>query len=206
MLYDVKKGSCDLYRVAVDGESATICVSDWGVGSLMHKGSYGGEILVRSSFGNFAHAWPSCGVPFREFLTRLTANSFFTKMAGGEQYDGEKTLAALYSLVLVQRRVGFLDAVGARELWSGANQYADEIKGSQDGLGYAFEGMCSEQSTARGMAICNDPDSFIKRSPPQQAVAFYELLWPAFTFALKQELAALTEVAADAAPTPGQAA
>ena len=206
MLYDVKKGSCDLYRVAIDGESATICVSDWGDGTLMHKGSYAGEILIRSSFGNFAHAWPSCGVPFREFLAKLSAHSFITKLAGGVQYDGEKTLAALYSVILEHRRSGDLDAGGARELWDSAHQREDEIKGSQEGLAYAFEGMRSEQSTACGLAFCCDLDFFAKRSPPQQAVAFFELLWPAFTFTLKQELAELSDAAADTGPAPSPAA
>lgn len=179
----MRRSKCDMYYVAQDGESATMCIDAWANESSKSTGftTYGGELLIHSSFGSFCHTWTNCAVPFKEFLARIGFHSFASKCLGADavEFDGNASVASFKEQLLDLRAAGVLSKERARELWD----YLDEDMAHNEFVFHkVLDEICDE---ADGF---DEPTSHIVKKPNRQALQFWKQLWPLLKSMLEQEL------------------
>ncbi|MBU9200192.1 hypothetical protein KTD31_02075 [Burkholderia multivorans] len=174
-----------MYRIRNNGEYATVCVSDWTVEAVgaSHRTSYGGEILVHSSFGSFCHAWTNCAIPFKAFLLNISFESFMVKSLGNafEQFDGLASVENVKRAILESRREEGLSAEDARDKWDELALVGDAARSCE----YAFHQVLDEICTEDTIGTTTE---FVARNPSHQAKGFWRELWPHFCEVLIAEL------------------
>jgi len=182
------KSICDMYRVYRDGEFATICVADWVNEKDNQKTSFGGEILVNSSFGAFCHTWSNCAIPFKQFLQRISFDSFMQKCLGAELqiFDGEASLNRVKQALLALRRSRLLDAESAEERWTTLVYLSDVVQNSEESFYRELYDFCESCEGLR------EPEFYVVKSHSLQAIGFWQQLWPIFQSMLESELNAAT--------------
>ncbi|HDR9105399.1 TPA: hypothetical protein QDB04_002240 [Burkholderia vietnamiensis] len=189
------KSTCELYRISRNSEYATVCISDWTVSAVgaSQRTSYGGEILVNSSFGTFCYSWDNCAIPFKAFLLNISFESFMTKCLGSafKRFDGLASLENVKRAILEIRREEGLSADDARDKWEELAMVSDEAQSCEYAFHHVLEDICTED------AIGNSTE-FVATSPCPQARGFWHELWPHFCDILKAELLS-DEVSAEAA-------
>lgn len=183
----VHKTICDLYRVRVDGEWASICLSDWQGADVNGRDFFGGEIQVRSSFGNFSNSWNAAGTPFRKFLQEIESDYFFSKCMGADAqlYDGEGTWREIARQVLECRQDKGLTKEEARGIWSQLMAERDRMEQSDREMVEAvsnFDGL-----TQAGRDLLSEPWGFICNKADPQSTEFWRVLWPEFIEQLRFE-------------------
>lgn len=180
----VIKSQMQKYRVFRNGECATIALNDWCNPKLEGRPvSYGGEILIHSSFGNFSHCWSACAVPFKDFLVGISMDSFMLKSMGPEfhKFHGKESLRKLKGAILRMRRQKLYSADVARECWNDVCAGEEEAEQSESGF-YRLVNNLRE-------GLFDDAEAYLSYHPHQQAQGFWETLWPDFIAELKKELA-----------------
>lgn len=189
----VIKSQLTKYRVFRNGECATIALGDWTNPKLEGRPvSYGGEILIHSSFGNFSHCWSACSVPFKEFLVGISMDSFMLKSMGPEyhKYNGKESVRKLKAAILRMRRQKLYSADDVRDLWNNVCAEEDDAEHSESGFYRLVSNLRDGQF--------DDAEAYLSYHPHQQAIGFWETLWPDFIAELKRELLpAEPELAAD---------
>ena len=204
MLSPVKKSSIEKYSVWNNYEYATICLDEWqhSEGEALR---HGGEILILSSYGTFAHAWTACGKPFKQFLLGIGHDSFMRKCLGRDAnvFDGEATFKLAPKRVLEARRHGDLWKSDARHLYDQLQSREGDLKASADGF---LLNIPLVANNAAQESLFDDAYDMIREKRNPQAVGFWENLWPVFVGELRKEcgLAQQHEAAvANELPEPG---
>lgn len=174
-------------RVQCNGEWATVCYQGW---KSAETPRYGGEILVHSSYGNFAHAWGNIGVPFPDFLAKVSMESFMNKAyeQGPYVFDLEASITAVRKEIETQYSDGAIDEELHRELLSDLeeialnhpDEYAFELALNTDGFEVVTGGV---------------PTEYVRTESNPRLVNFWDELWPL----VKTEMAARATQRADEA-------
>lgn len=179
------KSVCEMYRVSRDGEYATICVATWTNETGRHP-SFGGEILVHSSFGAFCHTWSNCAEPFKQFLLGIRFDSFMLKCLGNDfnVFDGEASIKQVKQALLTLRRTREFNTDTAAEFWDDLMGFADVAASSEESFYRELSDFC-ENIDGLG-----EPGDYVVQAPDQQATGFWQQLWPIFKTMLESELTA----------------
>lgn len=178
------KTSCDMYRIAVNGEYATICLAEWTrtMRDKLEKRIFGGEILVHSSYGSYCHTWTACAVPFKQFLTRITFDSFMAKCLGNDYmvFDGAASVEQVKQAIIRQRDDEELAAEFASELLDELEAAREIAEGSEDAFHIALADLCNDDTIGSS-------GDYVVRKPSCQAQGFWRELWPEFISMLNTE-------------------
>ena len=199
----VTKELIENYRVAVDGEWASISLRCWTrlPADKAEDVYYCGEIAINSSLGAWGHVWTACGVPFKLFLTKVEFGYTFGKFLGNDlqEFGPDETAQGLHKSVLDARRSGDLTKRDARLLWGNLADIRCRPLRSVDDLVERLDEMRCE-TWGEFPAVTEflaEPWERARMRPKQGPVRFWRVLWPLFIGALKEELAG-TE------PTPAE--
>jgi hypothetical protein len=178
------------YFVRKEGEHATICLHERTRHSAGGRSSYGGQLLIYSSFGSFGGSWNNCALPFKNFLCTLKFESLMGRIMNGSlnEYDGDGTFSEVKKYILSLRRTNEITLVGANELWACLHSERNMLERSVDGLVSAFGLMQTEQSTPAGIEFCDNPLGFAVERPNHAATRFWDQIWPTFKVRLKDEI------------------
>lgn len=200
----VKKSSVEKYSVRNGYEYATICLDEWRR-SEGGAARHGGEILILSSYGTFAHEWTACGEPFKQFLLGVGYHSFMRKCLGknAEVFDGEATFKAVVKRVLEARRNGDLWKSDARHLYDELQFRQSDLEASAGGFLLNIQLVSSNEAQE---SLFEDAYDMLREKRNPQAVGFWENLWPVFVEELQRECGLAREgeaVAANELPAPG---
>lgn len=185
----VRESTCPVYHIRNDGEYATICVRDW-----KNEEYFGGEILINSSFGVFAHTWGSCSVPFPKFLTKVDYDYFMGKCIGDKSYvfDGPATYINIIKDIFLIRRNKYITKEQCRTAYLMLVDVQDRIIESDsscvDTLWDIFNEISNEPSLDEVNEAIADAHEYIIDKKNQQAEAFWNELWPIFTNHIKKDL------------------
>ena len=192
------------YDVRAGREWGTFCLRDWRRVDTSPSGertTYGGELLVHSSFGNWAYTWHACGMPFKEFLADCDRDYLMGKLLGDKlrTFDGELSVRELRKELLQKRRTWSLTREMARASWDAikrdestlAQSAEDFVSGCQsiaDRLAFdathGAPGGCIDDSWRE---IFSEPWEWICRSVCFEAKSFWDKLWPEFLAALQRD-------------------
>jgi hypothetical protein len=178
----VEKSISESYTIHSKGEYARIVIVEWAPRDIGHaRPSYGGELLVHSSFGAFCNSWGACANPFKQFLIGLDRHYFMTKCRPGaaEEFDGEKSLQHVKEWLIDKRKGGDFTRGDTREAWNSIMDARDEIVHSE----YAFVTVL-QSLEIEGL---DEPWHFSCRSLTAECVGFWRDLWPEFVAAVKAE-------------------
>lgn len=180
------KSVCEMYRISHEGEYATICVATWANEKNGQSPSFGGEILVHSSFGAFCNTWSNCAAPFKQFLLDIRFDSFMQKCLGNDfkVFDGDASIEQVKRAFLRLRRARAIDADKAEEFWGDLEGFADVASSSEESFYRELYDFCENLD---GMG---EPGDYVVHSPSQQATGFWQQLWPIFKTMLESELTA----------------
>ena len=177
----------EAYRVRTEGtcpEWGTFYLRDW---AHTERGTtyYGGELVAYTSFGTYGYHWTHCGEPFKAFLCDLEF-SYFMQKASTEykEFDFDASLAAIRRTVLEHRRATDIDKATAKDIW----EALQNIEAGGDNGGHTFVG--DLYAIAKLSRVTQEPYEYARERPSAQALGFWRELWPLFTGALRQELAA----------------
>jgi hypothetical protein len=82
----VTKELIENYRIAADGEWASISLRCWTrqLAARTSEDVYCGEIAINSSLGAWGHVWTACSVPFKLFLMKVEFGYTFGKFLGDD--------------------------------------------------------------------------------------------------------------------------
>lgn len=180
------KSVCEMYRISHEGEYATICVATWANEKNGHSPSFGGEILVHSSFGAFCNTWSNCAAPFKQFLLGIRFDSFMQKCLGNDLqvFDGEASIQKVKQAFLTLRRTRAIDGDTAEEFWGDLLGFEDVAASSEESFYRELYDFCENLD---GM---QEPGDYVVHTPCQQATGFWQQLWPIFKTMLESELTA----------------
>lgn len=215
----IKAPPMDTYEVRNDGEWATISLRSWKRDDLIHggRGSFGGEVMIHSSFGSWANSWNACGCPFPEFLISLDFHYVFTKFMGHNLavYDGEETLKALKARIIELRRDERCDKEMIQHLWDyiadnegraleSLSEFVGLVSDASEDLGSTFyEVDRYDRYTIKPVRRASDimerltePWEMGRTQHDHQAVGFWRDIWPVFKQHLQWELEANKAAAA----------
>lgn len=157
---NIRKSNLEAYKISKDGEYAIIGL-DINVG-----GSYnGGEIIVSSSYGTWSYNFSNTGMPFKNFLIKLS-----------KEYVAGKFL---------MDKAHVLD-------WDRTKEIFDTIKHEDSSLLEIFEyEPCDLREVytilSREEDICEDVEYLVKTKIDPYFSSFWEELWPIFIEKLKEE-------------------
>lgn len=159
---------------------------------------YGGEIQIHSSFGSWGHAWNSCAVPFKQFLTGAEFDYVFTKFMGTKLdcFDGDASAREVRKWIVEDRRSGGMSKAEAREAWDAFEDVRSMAEYSEHDFGTAMMDVARSLGDRHPMHDnFADPCGWPRCTRyDYQAAGFWKRLWPLFCDALRQEAAAKTEL------------
>lgn len=188
MTATVNKSTMETYNIRKGGEWATVCMSRW---ADEKERRFGGEILIHSSFGNFANSWGACGMDFRAFLCKVSYQYFMDKVLPNEhtEFDRDGTIVALKKAVIEGRRkTREFDREEARAIFDAIKDLNPCTTTDQ----FVFEALNSEE-------ICSmsggEPWHYAVMREKSGPLWFWRELWPVFVGELQKELAAEKETA-----------
>jgi len=180
------------------GEWANITLHCWN--RLANAGTpqdgiyYCGEITIQSSFGTWGHIWTACANPFKQFLLEAEFDYVFGKFmgAGLHEFDGEGSMRALRRRLIEHRRLSMLDKDEARALRDALKDCEEEATSSENDWVNALSDAARDMRLESFYAarFLGEPWELSATSPTSCAVSFWRELWPMFTEALREELAA----------------
>lgn len=179
----VTKNKIDCYRVRNGHEWATIAIQGWRSGEGDHVRE-GGEILVNSTFGQWATSWGHMGSPIRKFLLRINDDYLMQRFLGVEAdvFDGEATLLAWKRELARARRARELTADQFQQIW---DDTSFDPAGNADVF---WHRVLAAQPSDCHSSLFDEPWTLtIKRTNPQ-AVGFFREIWPEFREQLQSEL------------------
>jgi hypothetical protein len=183
------KSACELYRIWAKGHYAAISLDVW---DNPDRSTFGGEILVHSSVGNFGGDFNSCAAPFKQFLLGVDMESFMSKCGGAVHltFDGESSVNKVRAAILARRRARTLSAEAACELWSDIQFACDSAARSELSFRTTMTRMCNSTT------VLGEPSGYVVRTASPPAQFFWTEIWPEFKAMLddliqhRQQLAA----------------
>lgn len=175
----------ETYRIRADHEYATICLRAWPRGD-----HFCGEILIHSSFGNWAYQWGACANPFKRFLLGADFDYVFTKFMGTELrvFDGDASFRAIKRRVLAWRHRGDLDKEVAREAWNELADQREDAERSIYGFVDAMNDIVERVNRKRVQEMLHEPWDLAETRYDSGAVGFWREIWPHFVAQLRVEL------------------
>lgn len=184
----VRKDTAEIYRIRSNGgEWATIALTNYE--SHGESGMrYGGEIMILSTFGNFAYHWSHCGVPFKQSLQKMDFSYFMNKAHGPNYriYDGPGTFQYLLTRVFNLRREGQLTKQEARDLYIAFKASRDEAETSlNDFVRVVLEE--TEILPAKKQRYFEEPYEYEVQRQDPQLLGFWKEIWPEFVKELAAE-------------------
>lgn len=177
------KSTCELYRIWVNGQYAAISLDAW---ENPDRKTFGGELLVHSSVGNFGNMWPACEVPFRQFLLGLDLEAFLTACCRPAHavFDGHASVDRVRLAILTKRRARLIPADTACALWGEIEFAAESAARSELHFRTALAAICLPGT------VLGQVDGYIARAPSPQAQFFWDEMWPEFKAMLNDLLQA----------------
>lgn len=190
----ITKNTMDAYRVQSDHEWATIALQQW-----QSRGVEQGELLVHSSFGSWGYQWTNLGRPLKQFLAAASFDGIMQRLAAphAREFDYDASMLAWKRLIVAARRRREITADQLNEIWDGS--------GCSEGLACGEELFLFRVHESRPVELGDHGlwddcgEVIVVRTPSQQAVAFWEQLWPVFVAQLRQECSAANDAPAIAA-------
>lgn len=191
------KETLPLYHFSENGEWASIGVLPREFTREGQAPSYGGLLMIHSSFGCFSYYWSSCSMDFRRFLGKIDVNYFAPKVRGAEAevFDPERTRTAVLALAeefAEEARSGELPGVSLDDLKEDLETlryFADEIE-----EGWTTSHFLNELATLSFDHAEVDCSSLGERvlhtRLDPQITQFWETFWPALNEVLATEMAA----------------
>mgnify|MGYP000659772930 CR=1 FL=1 len=170
-------------------EWATICVDGWEVKNGDDT-RYVGEILIHSSYGNWAYQWTHMGQPFYQFLATSERDYVASKFMGSDayEYDGEGTVQEFRKDVLRQRRSDGMSNEYARAVWDFIDENESRMETSERDFVEAVEEL--HQSLRDEMLgghlplplqyFLSDPYERVMSRLNPAFTNFWKELWPQF--------------------------
>lgn len=164
---------CEMYRIWAGGHYATICINNW---SDEDSASFGGELLVHSSLGDFGGVIEGCSVPVVQHLRTMELEAFLMAFQGAAQltFDAEQSRDKLKAAIITGRRQHRLPTEVACEVWGDLRFSADDTS------------LNEEQFSALATRLCNlapalgAPESYLVRTASPKAALFWRAIWPKF--------------------------
>lgn len=197
----------DTYRIRADHEWATICIFSGQRATQSGQTNFTGEILIHSSFGNWANYWGALGSPFREFLAgKAPADMHYMadKLLADKSrvFSGEATLKNFRQSLLEHRGNGEITKSDARTIWTALEENSDALQASPDefvkgiddiieSAGWKENGdQYGEFGPGRGARdLLVAPWERIRKEIEPAFQQFWKTLWPVLTGALREEIA-----------------
>lgn len=176
-----------VFIVLAGGERATIVVRSWA----RPGGTYGGELMIHSSFGSWGNAWSCCSEPFPQFLAGCGFDYLFTKLMGGDfmRFDGGGSVVEVFASIIRKRRANYISTAAAREAWDALlNDEVMDGEPTEQVFGDAMLRIAGQLDLPDLHDNFADPCSWPRvRKPDEQASGFWRELWPVFLECLKAE-------------------
>lgn len=166
------KSACELYRVWAGGHYAAISLDAWRNPDL----TFGGELLVHSSVGNFGGVTPVCATPFKDWLAGLDRATFLEHFGANvaSTFDGKASAAKLGEAILSKRRRRVLSSETACALWSDLQFASDTAARSELSFRITAARLCA---AAPGLG---QPADYVAKAISPQTKLFWAELWPEF--------------------------
>lgn len=184
----VHKDTAELYRIrSKSGEWATIALTDFETEGESGK-RYGGEIMIQSTFGNFAYYWSHCGVPFKQSLQKMDFGYFMNKAYGPNYrvFDGSGTFRSILERVIDLRREGRLTKQEARDLFLGFKESQEEAEASLHDFVRVVQEVV-ELLPASKMRYFSEPWEYEVKEHDPRLQGFWKEIWPEFIAQLASE-------------------
>lgn len=179
------------YRVRTAGQEwATIVLFGWQAIGNDGTPRECGEILVNSSFGQWAYSWGHMGMPFKRFLLKAECHYVAGKFMGVDAYkfDGELTVRELRKRLLRYRQKGQLNKDEARQLWDYIEEREFELESStHDFVGAMQQAETELVATKAVRRFVQEPWEHLATSLDIQFAGFWREVWPVFLEQLKAE-------------------
>ena len=181
----IEKTMIEKYTIRKDGEYAVIAIDEYECGNDY----YGGDILIRSSLGNYCNSWYSCGEPFKKFLTRIDFDYFMNKCVGRDgylEYDIPATVKNMVKSIIRYRIEDELSKADARFLYDcvtviGSESYSiDDFAHEINDIYYGGHYGCEW--------VLDDYSDYFVRKPSGDSLLFWVKIWKPFIDQLKSEL------------------
>lgn len=183
--------TAETYRVRTAGhEWATIVLFGWQATGNDGTPRECGEILINSSFGQWANSWSHLGMPFKRFLRKAERSYIATKFMGADAYkfDGQLTVLELRQRLLDWRKEGQLNKDDARKLWDYIKEREDELESSpNDFVGVMQEAQSELVNSVDMRYFVEEPWEHLATSLDIQFAGFWREVWPVFLEQLKAE-------------------
>jgi hypothetical protein len=182
--------SAQTYRIRVDYEWATIVLFGWQATGNDDTPRECGEILINSSFGQWAHGWGHMGVPLKAFLLDIDRGYAAGKFLGSAalKFDGNLTVRQLQMRLLSWRKEGQLDRYEARQVWDYIEASEDELKCSANDFVNAMQyGQTELIPTKAVRRFLQEPWELLASSIDIQFAGFWREIWPVFLEQLRSE-------------------
>lgn len=172
MTANAQPENAKVFTLFTKGERTTVCIIETNETYL------GGTLMISSGFGTYAHHWPNTGMPFEEYLQKLSFDSFATKTLGhkGKTYDGEATFQAIVDSINES-----YEGTVAASLLSTVADYKAEILESALGYQSAVSNLqfqLGESEIEEARNLFDDPGHFWRNKPNPMALQFWEEVWP----------------------------
>lgn len=183
------KSACELYRIWAKGHYAAISLDAW---VNPDRRTFGGELLVHSSIGNFGNLWPLCDKPFKEFLQGLEMESFMEMCRGQAHptFDGIASVNKVRAAILSRRRARVLTAEDACALWGDIEFSRNSAARSELSFRTAVARICNSETPLGPV------NGYVVHSSNPQAQFFWDELWPEFKAMLNEMLQGTQPLAA----------
>lgn len=107
----ITKTTSEVYQLRVFRDSV------WADITIHVDGPQSGRIQIASDYGDWQRYWGSCGVSFKEFLTKLNLGYVSRKFNVDRYFDADKNMDMWKRRILSLRRDLDITADKARELW-----------------------------------------------------------------------------------------
>lgn len=201
----IVKSNCAIYEVNQNGEFANIALREWK-NDTPGRASYGGELLINSSKGDFNHTWLSLPRPLPEFLVDLKAENFLISTLGFQArvFCLESTKLKLNAHIAKLFAQGELTSSQAELVLNNFDTEVKRIEGLSGRDVYTAAITATEQTPDVVAAIQEETRELVFAEvlflqgtvPNPQGMAFWNELWPELRDALKAEIAQNAEAAA----------
>lgn len=181
----IEKTTIEKYTIRNLGEYAVIAIDEYECGNDY----YGGDILIRSSLGNYCNSWYSCGDPFKKFLTKVDFDYFMNKCVGRDgylEYDIQATVRNMVKSIIQYRIEGELSKSDARFLYDCVTSIGGEFY-SIDEFSHEINNIYYGGHCGCDWVLSYYSDYFV-RKPSDDTLLFWVKIWKPFIDQLKSEI------------------
>ena len=183
----------DVYRIRATHEWATIVVFGWQATGNDGTPRECGEVLVNSSFGQWAYSWGHMGVSVKRFLIGAERGYMAGKFMAADAYklDGPLSVRELRARIIAWRKCDDFTKIEARTAWDYLEEREVELEANTHDFVGAMQQAETELVMSRGLRrFFQEPWEHLQTSLDIQFQGFWREIWPVFVAALRRELEA----------------